>query len=138
MIEHTKGDVFMMGWDGEAPQSISLHEDSDFSGYTHRQQVPRPFRLASDEIPRQLVVSPVYLQHVPSLTPFILFPEGYGPTHRDVQIVTRSGRVTHPPPVYRPFAGTTAREDIQREDDEILCQLRTMQARIYLEPISLI
>ena len=37
LIEHTKGDVFMMGWDGEAPQPISLYEDSDFSGYTHGQ-----------------------------------------------------------------------------------------------------
>ena len=37
LIEHTEGDVFMMGWDGEAPQPISLHKDSDFSGYTHRQ-----------------------------------------------------------------------------------------------------
>ena len=84
LIEHTEGDVFMIGWDGEAPQPISLYEDSDFSGYTHGQQVPRPFRLALDEIPRWLAVSPVYLQHVPPLTPFILFPEGYGPAHRDV------------------------------------------------------
>ncbi|KAL6340596.1 hypothetical protein AAG906_010504 [Vitis piasezkii] len=66
----------MMGWDGEAPQPISLYEDSDFSGYTHGQQVPRPFRLALDEIPRWPTVSPVYLQHVPPLTPFILFPKG--------------------------------------------------------------
>ena len=45
--------------------------------------------------------------------------------HMDVQIVTRSGRVAQPPPVDRPLAGTTA-----REDDEILLQLRTTQARI--------
>ncbi|RVW66310.1 hypothetical protein CK203_066206 [Vitis vinifera] len=51
--------------------------------------------------------------------------EGYGPAHRNVQIVTRSERVAHPPPVDRPFAGTAAREEIQREDDEILWQLRT-------------
>ena len=61
LIEHIEGDVFMMGWDGEALQLISLYKDSDFSGYTHGQQVPRPFRLAPDEIPRQPVVSPVYL-----------------------------------------------------------------------------
>ena len=35
LIKHTEGDVFMMGWDGEAPQLISLYKDSDFSGYTH-------------------------------------------------------------------------------------------------------
>ncbi|RVW26176.1 Transposon Ty3-I Gag-Pol polyprotein [Vitis vinifera] len=45
-------------------------------------------------------------------------------------IVTRSGRVAQPPPVDRPFAGIVAREEVQREDDEILRQLRTTQARI--------
>ena len=64
------------------------------------------------------------------MTPFILFLEEYGPVHRDVQIVTRSGRVAQPPPVDRPFAGIDARDEIQREDDEILRQLRTTQARI--------
>ena len=112
LIEHTEGDVFMMGWDGEAPQLISLYKDSDFSGYTHGQQVPRPFRLAPNEIPLQPAVSLVYLQHVPPLTPFIMFPEGYGPAHRDVQIVTRSGRVAHPPPIDRLFAGIVARKEI--------------------------
>ena len=66
------------------------------------------------------------------MTPFILFPEEYGPIHRDVQIVTRSGRVAQPPPVDRPFAGIDARDEIQREDGEILRQLRTTQARISL------
>ena len=64
------------------------------------------------------------------MTPFILFPEEYGLVHRDVQIVTRSGRVAQPPPVDRPFAGTDVRDEIQREDDEILRQLPTTQARI--------
>ena len=54
------------------------------------------------------------------MTPFILFQEEYRPVHRDVQIVTLSGRVAQPPPVDRPFDGTTAREDVQREDDEII------------------
>ena len=31
LIEHREGDVFMMRWDGEAPQPISLYEDLDFS-----------------------------------------------------------------------------------------------------------
>ena len=64
------------------------------------------------------------------MIPFILLPKEYGPIHRDVQIVTLSGRVAQPPPVDRPFVGTSAREDIQREDDEILRQLCTTQARI--------
>ena len=64
------------------------------------------------------------------MTPFILFSGEYGPVHRDVQIVLRSGRVDQPQPVDRPFGGTDARDEIQSEDDEILCQLRTTQARI--------
>ena len=38
-----------------------------------------------------------------------------GPVHRDVQIVTRSGKVAQPPPVDRSFLSIVA-----REDDEIL------------------
>ena len=129
-IEFLGDEIFMMGWDGEAPQPICLYPDSDFSEYTLGQQVSRPFRLIQDDVPRQTIVSPVYLQHVPPMAPFILFPEEYGPVHRDVQIVTRSGRVAQPPPVDRPFAGIDARDEIQREDDEILRQLRTTQARI--------
>ena len=123
-------EIFMMGWEGEAPQPICLYEHSDFSGYTHGQQVSRPFRLIPDDVPRQTTVSPVCLQHVPSMKLFILFPEKYGPVHRDVHIVTRSGRVAQPPPVDRPFVGTDTRDEIQREDDEILRQLCTTQARI--------
>ena len=129
-IKFLRDEIFMMGWDGEATQLICLYADSDFSRYTHGQQVSRPFRLILDDGPRKTTVSPVYLQHVPSMTPFILFPEEYGPVHRDVQIVTRSGRVAQPPPVDRPFAGTDDRDEIQREDDDILRQLRTTQARI--------
>ena len=62
------------------------------------------------------------------MAPFILFPKEYGPVHRDVQIITRSGRVAQPLPVHRPFAGIYARDEIQREDDEILRQLRTTQS----------
>ncbi|XP_034674419.1 uncharacterized protein LOC117905643 [Vitis riparia] len=130
LIEFAGDEIFMMGWDGEAPQPISLYEESDFVGYIPRQQIPRPFILTPDEIYGPPLVSPVYLQHVPPMTPFILFLEEYKLPHRDVQIVTRSGRVAQPPPVDRPFAGIAAREEVQREDDEILRQLRTTQARI--------
>ena len=99
-------------WDGEAPQPIYLYADSGFSGYTHVQQVSRPFRLISDDVTRQTTVLPVYLQHVPPMAPFILFSEEYGQVHRDVQIVTRSGRVAQPLPIDRPFAGIDARDEI--------------------------
>ncbi|RVW86544.1 Pro-Pol polyprotein [Vitis vinifera] len=65
LIEFAGNEIFMMGWDGKAPQSISLYEE-----------------------------------------------------------------VAQPPPVDRPFVGIAAREEVQREDDEILRQLRTTQARI--------
>ena len=119
-----------MGWDGEAPQPICLYGDSDFSRYTHGQLVSRPFRLIPDDVPQQITVSLVYLQHVPSMTSFIMFPEEYGIVHRDVQTVTRSGRVARVPHVDRPFAGTDARDEIQREDDKILHQLHTTKVRI--------
>ena len=76
--------------------------------------------MIPDDVPRQTAISLVYLQHVPPITPFILFPEEYGTVYRDVHIVTRSGRVAQLPPVDRPFASIDAREEIQREDDEIL------------------
>ena len=112
LIESAGDEIFMIGWDGEAPQLITLYVDSHFIGYTSDQQIPRPFRLTLNGIPRQPLVSPMYLQHVPPMTPFILFPEGYRLAHRDVQIVTRSGRVAQPLPVDRPFAGTATREKL--------------------------
>ena len=130
LIEYSGDEIFMMGWDGEAPQPINLYANSYFSVYTQGQQVSRPFRLISDDVPRQTSISPVYLQHVPPMTPFILFLEEYGPVHRDVQILTRSGRVAQPPSVDRTFASIDARDEIQREDDEILRQLHTTQALI--------
>ena len=77
-------EIFIMGWDGEASRSINLYVDSDFIGYTSDQKILGPFRLTLNGIPRQPSVSLVYLQHVPPMTHFILFPEGYGFIHRDV------------------------------------------------------
>ena len=61
LIEYSGDEIFMMGWDGEAPHPISLYIDSDFSGYTQGQQVSRPFRLIPDDVLGQTSVSPVYL-----------------------------------------------------------------------------
>ena len=36
-IEFSGDKIFMMGWDGEAPQPINLYTDSYFSGYTSGQ-----------------------------------------------------------------------------------------------------
>ena len=124
MIEHIECEIFMMGWDGEAPQPINHYEDLDFVGYTSDQWIPSPF-MTLDRTYRLPLVSPVYFQHLPPMTPFILFPKGYGLANRDVQLATRSGRVAHPLLVNRPLAGIATREEIQREDDEILSQLCT-------------
>ena len=44
-IEFLGDEIFMMGWDGKAPQPICLYADSGFSGYTHGQQIMfRPIR----------------------------------------------------------------------------------------------
>ena len=129
-IKFTGDEISMMGWDGEAPQPINLYTNLDFNGYTSSHKIPRPFRFILDEVPRHTSISPVYLQHFPPMIPFILFPKEYGSIHKDVQIVTRSGKVAQPPPIDRPFAGTSSREDVQREDDEILRLLCTTQARI--------
>ena len=61
LIEFLRDDIFMMGWDGEAPQPISLYEDSDFIGYTSDQKIPRPFILTLDRTPRRPSVPPGYL-----------------------------------------------------------------------------
>ena len=45
LIEFVEDETFMMGWDGETPQLISLYVDLDFIGYTSDQQIPSPFRL---------------------------------------------------------------------------------------------
>ncbi|KAL6310816.1 hypothetical protein AAG906_017552 [Vitis piasezkii] len=95
------------------PEGVHLIEFAKDEIFMMDNEIPRPFSLTPDKIYGPPPVSPVYLQHVPPMTPFILFPEEYRPPHRDVQIVTRSGR-----------------EEVQREDDEILRQLRTTQARI--------
>ena len=91
-----------------------MYKDSNLNGYTSSKKIPRPFKLTMDEIPRQPLVSSVYLQHVPPLAPFITFPEGYGPIHIDVHIVTWSGRVAQPPPVDRSFAGIATKEEVHR------------------------
>ena len=81
-VEFLGDEIFMMGWDGEAPHPISLYTNSDFSGYTSGQQIPRSFRLIPYEVPRHTSISSIYLHHVLPMTPFILFLVEYGLVHR--------------------------------------------------------
>ena len=125
LIEFAGDEIFMMGWNGEKPQPIHLYVDSNFNRYIFDQQIPKSFRLTPNGTLRQLLVPPRYLQHAPPMTHHLLFPKDYGPTCRDFQTVTQSRRVAQPLPIDRPFAGVAT-----REDNEILRQLRTIQACI--------
>ena len=69
---------------GVTSQPTNFYTDSDFSGYTSSQRIHRPFRLIPDKVPQQTLISPIYLHNVPPMTLFILFPEEYGPVHKDV------------------------------------------------------
>ena len=45
--------------------------------------------------------------------------------------MTRSGRIAQPPPpAVRPFESATSHEEVRKEDDEVLKQLQSTQARI--------
>ena len=55
--------------------------------------------------------------------PFTLLSEDDDSNGRDIQIVTRIGRITQPPLlVVRLFESVTSHEEVRREDDEVLRQ----------------
>ena len=62
--------------------------------------------------------------------PFTLLSEDNDLDGRDIQIVTCIGRITQPPLVVRLFESATSHEEVRREDDEVLSQLQSTQARI--------
>ena len=113
----------MLSWDDGLPELIVL--DDGYEVDTVGSQNSTPFSLISNWVPFELTPT------APSITtrqglsiPFILQPDNDDLEGRDVQIVTRSGRVTQPPPlVARPFDGAVSHEEVRREDDEILRQL---------------
>ncbi|RVW23466.1 Retrovirus-related Pol polyprotein from transposon 297 [Vitis vinifera] len=81
-----------------------------------------------DGVPEPIVLDDA--RHGPPVS-FILRLDDDDLEGRDVQIVTRSGRVAQPPSlVARPFDGAVSHEEVRREDDEILRQLQSTQARI--------
>ena len=66
-----------------------------------------------------------------AFVPLTLWPEDDDSEGREIQIVTHSWRIAQPPPpTVRPFEGTTSHEEVRREDDEVLRQLQSTQARI--------
>ncbi|RVX21709.1 hypothetical protein CK203_001150 [Vitis vinifera] len=90
-------------------------------------QTPAPFSLIPDEAPFQLThPTPLVIGCQDTFVPFTLWPEDDDSEGREIQIVTRSGRIAQPPPpTVRPFEGTTSHEEVRREDDEIRVETTT-------------
>eukprot|EP00261_Vitis_vinifera_P033576 XP_019074819.1 PREDICTED: uncharacterized protein LOC109122449 [Vitis vinifera] len=122
--------IHMMSWDDGVPEPIVL--DDGYEVDTVGSQTFTPFSLISDWIPFELTpIAPSATARQGPPVPFILRLDDDDLEGRDVQIVTRSGRVAQPPPlVSRPFDGAVSHEEVRKEDDEILRQLQSTQARI--------
>ena len=62
---------------------------------------------------------------------FVLFILWHKDVDVDVQVMTYSRRIVQAAPlVTRPFGATNSREEVRRENDEILRQLQSIQSRI--------
>ncbi|KAL6340756.1 hypothetical protein AAG906_027911 [Vitis piasezkii] len=121
--------IHMLSWDDGLPEPIVLHDSYEVDGVSVVPQTPAPFSLIPDEAPFQLThPTPLVIGCQDAFVPFTLWPEDDDSAGREIQIVTRSGRIAQPPPpAVRPFEGTTSHEKVRREDDEVLRQLRNTQ-----------
>nr|CAN75227.1 hypothetical protein VITISV_043867 [Vitis vinifera] len=124
--------IHMLSWDDGLPEPIVLHDSYEVDGVSVVPQTPTPFSLIPDEAPFQLTHStPLVIGCQDTFVPFTLWPEDDDSEGREIQIVTRNGRIAQPPPpAVRPFEGTASHEEVRREDDEVLRQLQSTQARI--------
>ena len=97
-------------------------------------QMPTPFRLVPEvALVQTTTVAPLTFPHYSAQTPFVLISdvkEVHTPYVDDVHIpniqyVIHGGRVVRQqhPIAARPLEGTSAPEEVRREDDEILRQL---------------
>ena len=95
-------------------------------------QTSTPFSLISNWVPFELTpIAPLAMTRQGPSIPFILVPDDDDSEMRDVQIVTHSERVDQPPPlVAKPFDGAVSHDEDRREDDGLLRQLQSTQARI--------
>ncbi|RVW59143.1 Transposon Ty3-I Gag-Pol polyprotein [Vitis vinifera] len=116
-FDETDDHVHMLSWDDPDPEPIMPAGIYETSGVTLEPQMPAPFRLA----PYILIpdVEEVRAPHVDiSQTP-------------DVQyILRRESSETATSAAARPVEGTASQEEVRAEDDEILRQLQSTQARI--------
>ncbi|RVW13463.1 Transposon Ty3-G Gag-Pol polyprotein [Vitis vinifera] len=124
--------IHMLSWDDGLPELIVLHDSYEIDGVSVVPQTPAPFSLIPDEAPFQLTYpTPLVIGCQDTFVPFTLWPEDDDSEGREIQIVTCSGRIAQPPPpAVRPFEGTVSHEEVRREDDEVLRQLQSTQARI--------
>nr|CAN66547.1 hypothetical protein VITISV_036484 [Vitis vinifera] len=124
--------IHMLSWDDGLPESIVLHDSYEVDGVSLVPQTPAPFSLIPDEAPFQLThPTPLVIGCQDAFVLFTLWPKDDDSDWREVQIVTRSGRIAQPPPAaVRPFEGAASHEEVKREDDEVLRQLQSTQAHI--------
>ena len=123
------------------PKPIELGDIYEMSSMSLGPQVPTPFKLFLEtaSVHASIVKPPTFTRYSVQ-TPFVLAPdvEEVRAPHvdisqtPDIQYILRGSRVMRqPPPVAtRPVEGTSASEEVRVEDDEILRQLQSTQARI--------
>ena len=134
--------VHMLSWDDPDPEPIMPAGIYETSGVTLEPQMPAPFRLFHEAASVQTTTSePLTFTRYSVQAPYILIPdvEEVRAPHvdisqtPDIQYILRGGRVMRQPPpaAARPVEGTSAsQEEVRAEDDEILRQLQSTQARI--------
>ena len=75
--------------------------------------------------------TPLVIKCQDTFVSFTLWLDDDDSDGRDIQIVTRSGRIAQPPPpAVRPFEGTASHEEVRKEDDEVLRQLQSTKSCI--------
>ncbi|WJZ87423.1 hypothetical protein VitviT2T_006803 [Vitis vinifera] len=136
--------IHMLSDDDSDPEPIMPDVIYETSGVTLGPRMPAPFRLVPEAASVQAAtVEPLILPHYSVRTPFILIPDVAGvqapyvddSQTLDIQYVLRGGRVMRQPPpaaAARPLGGTSSQEEVRAEDDEILRQLQSTQARIFI------
>ena len=99
--------IHMLSWDDGLPEPIVLYDSYEVDGVSLGPQAPTPFSLIPDEAPFQLThPTPLVIGCQDTFVPFTLWPENDDSEGREIQIVTRSGRIAQPPPpAVRPFEG---------------------------------
>ena len=134
--------IHMLSDDDPDPEPIIPDVIYEMSGVTLGPRTPAPFRLVPEAASVQAAtVEPLILPRYSVQTPFVLVPDvedfqaphSDDPQTPDVQYILRGGRVLRQPPpaaAARPLGGTSSQEEVRAEDDEILRQLQSTQARI--------